>query len=85
MRNGVHVDPAKEASAQDVHLGNHTSTLAIEYARQGLDWEDALRQRAKEVALMKELGLTTATAATQQTPTEDESKPDDEEADDRAA
>ncbi len=31
---------------------------AAEYARQGKDWETELRQRAKEVALMKELGLT---------------------------
>jgi len=53
-----HVDPAKEASAQATRLANHTTTLAHEYARQGRDWEEALRQRAKEVALMQELGLT---------------------------
>ena len=52
-----HVDPAKEANAQETRLRNNTTTLAIEYARQGLDWEEQLRQRAKEVALMKELGL----------------------------
>jgi lambda family phage portal protein len=55
-----HVDPAKEASAQGTRLANHTTTLAHEYARQGRDWEDALRQRAKEVALMAELGLLAA-------------------------
>jgi lambda family phage portal protein len=79
-----HVDPAKEASAQDVHLANFTSTLAIEYARQGLDWEEALRQRAKEVALMKELGLETVAKAS---PTADEPDPEEakEEADARAA
>lgn len=54
-----HVDPAKEASAQATRLASNTTTLAYEYARQGRDWEEALRQRAKEVALMKELGLTT--------------------------
>ena len=53
-----HVDPAKEANAQATRLANHTTTLAYEYARQGRDWEDALRQRAKEVALLAELGLT---------------------------
>jgi len=53
-----HVDPAKEASAQAMRLANHTTTLAHEYARQGRDWEEALRHRAKEVALMRELGLT---------------------------
>ncbi len=52
-----HVDPAKEANAQATRLANHTTTLAAEYARQGRDWEDELRQRAKEAALMRELGL----------------------------
>ncbi len=61
-----HVDPAKEASAQATRLANHTTTLAHEYARQGRDWEEALRQRAKEIALMQELGLTPA--QTQPTP-----------------
>jgi len=55
-----HVDPAKEASAQATRLSNHTTTLAYEYARQGRDWEDALRQRAKELSLMRSLGLDTA-------------------------
>jgi len=53
-----HVDPVKEASAQSTRLTSHTTTLAREYAEQGLDWETELRQRAKEVALMQELGLT---------------------------
>ena len=52
-----HVDPAKEANAQATRLSNHTTTLAYEYARQGRDWESELRQRAKEVALMNQLGL----------------------------
>ena len=52
-----HVDPLKEANAQATRLSNHTTTLAYEYARQGRDWEDALYQRAKELALMSELGL----------------------------
>ncbi|MCC5786893.1 MAG: phage portal protein [Phycisphaerales bacterium] len=52
-----HVDPAKEANAQATRLANHTTTLAHEFARQGRDWEDELRQRAKELALMRELGL----------------------------
>jgi lambda family phage portal protein len=54
-----HVDPAKEANAQQIRLTNHTTTLAHEYARQGRDWEAELRQRAKEIALMRELGLST--------------------------
>jgi len=54
-----HVDPAKEANAQATRLASNTTTLAAEYARQGKDWETELRQRAKEQALMRELGLTT--------------------------
>jgi len=52
-----HVDPTKEATAQAIRLANHTTTLAQEYAQCGQDWEEALRQRAKEVQLMRELGL----------------------------
>ncbi len=52
-----HVDPAKEANAQETRLKNYTTTLSDEYARKGQDWETQLRQRAKEVALMKELNL----------------------------
>jgi lambda family phage portal protein len=55
-----HVDPAKEASAQATRLASHTTTLADEYARRGLDWETQLRQRAKELALMAQLGITPA-------------------------
>ena len=52
-----HVDPAKEANAQKTRLANHTTTLAHEYARQGRDWEAELKQRAKELSLMRQLGL----------------------------
>jgi lambda family phage portal protein len=52
-----HVDPAKEANAQATRLANNTTTLADEYARKGQDWETQLRQRAREQALMRELGL----------------------------
>jgi lambda family phage portal protein len=75
-----HVDPAKEATAQATRLANHTTTLAHEYARQGRDWEDALRQRAKEVALMAELGLTPA----QTTPGPDDANPEEDDADEPA-
>lgn len=55
-----HVDPTKEATAQQTRLTNRTTTLAREYAREGLDWEEELRQSAREKALMEELGLTAA-------------------------
>jgi lambda family phage portal protein len=78
-----HVDPAKEANAQATRLANHTTTLADEYAKRGLDWETQLRQRAKELSLMNELGLATAqpqpTAPTE-TPDETEQETADTEA-----
>ena len=52
-----HVDRAKEAEGQAGELANHTTTLAREFARRGLDWETELRQRAREVELIRELGL----------------------------
>ena len=65
-------DPAKEANAQATRLANHTTTLAHEYARQGRDWEEALRQRAKEMSLMTQLGLTSATVQPTTDTTEEE-------------
>ena len=53
-----HVDPYKEANAQKLRLASNTTTLAYEYARQGRDWEEELRQIAREKNLMRELGLT---------------------------
>jgi capsid protein len=52
-----HVDPSKEANAAETRLRTHTTTLASEYAKAGKQWDVELRQRAAEVALMKELGL----------------------------
>jgi capsid protein len=52
-----HVDPLKEASASETRLRTHTTTLAAEYAKAGKQWDVELRQRAAEVALMKELNL----------------------------
>jgi capsid protein len=79
-----HVDPQKEATAQATRLQNHTTTLAAEYAKAGLDWENELRQRGREVALMRELGLTPAQAAVatapgQPQPQSVQDEPDDEE------
>lgn len=52
-----HVDPAKEASADDIALRNHSRTLAEVYGRKGKDWQTELRQSAIELAYAKELGL----------------------------
>jgi capsid protein len=80
-----HVDPAKEASAQATRLANHTTTLAHEYARQGRDWEEALRQRAKEIALMEELGLTPAQVQPTSEPQEEEPSDEQGELEEQAA
>jgi capsid protein len=74
-----HVDPAKEATAQATCLQSHTTTHAYEFARQGRDWESELRQRAKEVALMNELGLSIAPpAAPAREPNTDEQDNEDQ-------
>ncbi|MEQ8785124.1 MAG: phage portal protein [Pirellulaceae bacterium] len=70
-----HVDPAKEANAQSTRLTSHTTTLANEYAKQGRDWEAELRQRAKELALMQELGL--SSNQEQVLPSPQDEEPDD--------
>jgi lambda family phage portal protein len=63
-----HVDPAKEARAQAIRLDSFTTTLADEYARRGQDWETQLRQRADELRLMRELGLSEDEAQPQPEP-----------------
>jgi len=73
-----HVDPQKEANAQSIRLANNTTTLAYEYSRQGLDWESSLRQRAKEIALMQELGIGITTSQSTANSVIPEEEPDDE-------
>ena len=53
-----HVDPAKEAAAQNVRLRNFTTTYAAEYGRQGRDWESAFEQIKRERDLLHDLKLT---------------------------
>jgi lambda family phage portal protein len=79
-----HADPAKEANAQATRLKSNTTTLAAEYAKSGLDWEQELRQRAKEAALMKELGLSeTSVATNSQTDDADDEEEEDSPSDER--
>ncbi len=75
-----HVDPAKEANAQATRLAANATTLASEYARQGLDWETEIRQRARERSLMRELGLEAEAPAMQPAGTgrDDDDEDDDE-------
>ena len=51
------VDPAKTATAQEKRLANNTTTLAAECAKEGRDYLSVLRQRAKELKLMRQLGI----------------------------
>jgi len=68
------IDPLKEANAVDTRLRTGVTTLAHECATQGLDWEEVLRQRAREVELMRELGLPLTT----ENPSKQTSIPEDE-------
>lgn len=52
-----HVDPSKEASAAEMALAINTTTLADVCATGGKDWEQVLKQRAREKAMEKQLGL----------------------------
>ena len=73
-----HVDPAKEASAQEKRLANRTTSLATEYARTGRDWEEELRQIARERELMTELGLEPIPTAVAPQPPSQNTEEDDE-------
>lgn len=52
-----HVDPVKEAKAAVTRVNGNISNLAIECAKNGLDWEDVLIQKSREKKRMIELGL----------------------------
>ena len=76
----LHVDPQKESAAQDTKLKNFTTTLAEEYAKKGQDWEVALRQAAKEIALLKELGLWNPQPGAAAAPPESDTAPEEQDA-----
>ncbi len=50
-----HVDPQKEAAAQDTRLNNNSTTLTDEYSRSGKDAYKQLRKRARELRWMADL------------------------------
>lgn len=53
----LHVDPGKEATAQERRIRNHTTTLAEEYAKKGKDWRGEVLQIAKERRFKKAQGI----------------------------
>ena len=75
----VHVDPTKEANAQETRLLNHTTTLAAECAKDGRDYMGVLRQRAKEIKLMRQLGIPVPGESQPRQPTESGKEPDEKE------
>lgn len=52
------IDPLKDAKTDETNLAIGATTLAEIYGRKGKDWEESMRQRAREVDLANELGLT---------------------------
>ena len=52
-----HIDPTKSANASAIKIKAGTSNLAIECAVDGKDWEQVMRQRAKEIKLSAVLGV----------------------------
>jgi lambda family phage portal protein len=62
------IDPVKEAQATQLRLLNQTSTLEIECAEAGLDWNDVLEQLALEAERKKQLNLTPPPLLPGQTP-----------------
>jgi lambda family phage portal protein len=57
------VDPVKEAEAAQIRMDAMVSTLEVECAEQGLDWNEVLEQRALEKSRMTQLGLEPAVLA----------------------
>lgn len=60
----VSLDPAKDATTDDLRLKNGTTTYAEIYAERGEDWEEAFEQQARELGRRRQLGLPIAQAAT---------------------
>lgn len=74
-----HVDPAKEADAAETRLRSGLTTLADEYAAQGKDWQEQLRQRASELQLASSLGI--SVGSDESTDTDAEPIDDDDDGD----
>ena len=56
------IDPLKTANANQIRLQSFQTTLAELYAERGKDWEEAIEQRAHEMAMLAQCGLGTAPA-----------------------
>lgn len=67
-----HVDPVKEATAEQISLSAHTTSLSEVCARRGRDWRQVLRQRAAEQAFAAELGIDLQPAPPQPAPAQED-------------
>ncbi|CAK8987140.1 Portal protein [Cleaved into: Protein B*] [Durusdinium trenchii] len=65
-----YVDPENEAKGAALRVQNNFSTLEREAAEQGLDWEELLDQRAREVAELARLEIPAVAAGDINTPTD---------------
>jgi len=72
-----HVDPVKEAQAQDIKLKNGTTTLADEWKKQGIDWEDKINLIKRINDKLKSAGI--SFSKDEKTKNFAESNPSDEE------
>lgn len=76
-----HVDPQKEASAQDTRLKNGSTTFPREYAKAGLDWRKEFKAQARALGMSFEgyqafvREQLTGSAASQPTDDEEDTTP----------
>lgn len=52
-----HIDPVREAKAQEIRLKNNITSLAIECSKEGNDWRTVVDQRGRERRLLEDEGL----------------------------
>lgn len=74
-----HVDPLKEANAQAIRLASGATNLMIECGKNGLDWEEVMQQRAREIELARSLGISetaTSTGKEEEEPENNEDEPE---------
>jgi capsid protein len=75
----AHVDPVKDAAADDINIKNNTDTMADVCARRGKNWRRVIAQRGKEKKAMETAGLTfNETAAPAPASPNDQPTPDDD-------
>lgn len=67
-----HVDPVKEAVAQEKRLANNTTSHTDECGREGKDFRKLMKRRARDLAFMAKLRIPQSTTAATEPDTDDE-------------